>query len=29
VVVDIKSFTQRIKDSEEMFSKIFNRRDRF
>lgn len=29
VVVDIKSFIQRIKDSEEMLSKIFSENDRF
>lgn len=29
VVVDIKSFIQRIKDSEEMLSRIFSENDRF
>jgi hypothetical protein len=29
VVVDIKSFIQRIKDSEEMLSRIFKENDRF
>lgn len=29
IVVDIKSFTQRIKDSEELFKKTFDKGDRF